>query len=252
MMTTKDSPDSFTETIATHGSVAASIEIDEVTKPDFGVRLLGPDGEELPRADHYAPVRTLGVNAAGEVVPVETQPAREWYDFGKDTGPRLRVKGWADVQPEKAPLRPDDADPAEVEAVHREARRAIDEGDDAALVKLFPDVLDELHSKNPGAPSIAPYDWDALEPALHAEWREWGRSHAVKGGQLAFKAEADGGCSVMIPLSRGNYAITSDKRACVVAWRSALGEPRLAAALLVSAASKELHQSLAKETVALR
>jgi hypothetical protein len=244
-----------------------------MNQAETGVRLLGPDGEELPgripdtepapppeserdtEPDHPIPtpgVTTFTVDAEGNLVHSSPVPARDWCDWGKDTGPRLRVKGWGEIVPEKAPPRPDDPDPGDVAEAHRECRRAIDEGDDAALMKLFPDVLDELHSVAPGAPPIPPLDWTELEPALLAEWREWGRSHAVRGRSIALRHTAANSVETLVPLDNElPYLITSDERSVRVAWRKAKGEARKAAALIVAGATEELHRARAREVVAV-
>lgn len=241
---------------------------------DTGIRLLGPDGAELPgrardtepappptEPDHPIPeppelpgdphpVFPAKAGPGGVLVPATREEAatRPWHDWGKDTGPRLRVKGWGAIEPETAPPLPGDPDPGDVREAHLECRRAIDEGDDAALVKLFPDVLDELHSAAPGAPPIPPLDWSELEPALIAEWREWGAAHAVKGRSIAFKHTEDGAAHALIQLDDGlPYRITSDPRSVRTAWRGAKGHPRRAAATIVAGATAELHRARSSE-----
>jgi len=196
---------------------------------------------------------SLHVNAAGEVVRGDFVPARDWMDWGKDTGPRLRVKA-VDVAPvpERAPARPEDADPCDVREVHEAYKRAAAAGDDAAIAKIFPDVLDELHSKNPGAAPIPTLDWYELEPALAREWREWGQAHAVRGKAVAVRHNPHSNIAeALIPLDTGDpYLVTSDEKAVRTAWKKAKGDPRATATLLVRAATEELHKVRRGEVVA--
>lgn len=216
--------------------------------------LIAHPERRTPFDDPVSPDPTRGsfrVDAAGVVVPIAQQPARGWYDYGLDTGPRLRVKA-IDVEPDRqvAPPQPGDPDPGDVREVHEAYLKATREDDDQAIAKLFPDVLDELHSKSPGAPPIPELDWSSLEPALLAEWKEWGQSHAVRGRSIAVRHRPDNGCDALVPLDTGDpYLITSDTRAVRLAWRAARGAPRQAAALIVLGATRELHRVRAGEMI---
>lgn len=178
-------------------------------------------------------------------------PARDWLGGGKD-GHRLRVKGWKDAEVELSPF---DHDPREVAEAHAEYRSAMEAGDDHALGKMFEPVLDEIHT-SPSAPeptpTIPPLDWNALEPALTAEWGEWARSHRVRKNGLALRRAADGGAEVRLAFQGDDgtpFAILQDALKVQTRWDNALGIPRRAAALIVLDATAELHRARQREVV---
>lgn len=196
---------------------------------------------------------SLHVNEAGEVVQGPFVPARDWLDYGKDTGPRLRIASM-DALPDTqhAPPDPNGPDPGDIREAHQAYKRAQAEDDDHAIAKLFPDVLDELHSKNPGERAIPELNWSELEPAMAAEWREWGQAHAVRGRMVLFRKTPDVcACEAIVPLDTGDpYLIKSEERAVRQAWKRALGDPRRAASLLVRGATEELHKVRRSELAA--
>jgi hypothetical protein len=168
-------------------------------------------------------------------------PARAWHDGGSGSAPRLRVKGWKEVEPEVAPSEIDDREVAEA---HAEYRRAMDAEDNHALGKMFEPVLDEIHT-SPSAPdptpSIPPLDWSLLEPALTREWREWGEAHRAK--QTMLQRQNDGGVLVVIGFRdeiAAPFAVMQDGLRVETAWERAKGSPAEAAGLLVGFAAAEL------------
>jgi hypothetical protein len=169
-----------------------------------------------------------------------TRDKRPWYDYGKDTGRRLRVKGLVDVdslpvaKPEPDPNGPD---PREVEALHRQSQEAMAEGDDRKLGKLYEDLLDALHSNDLPTDedpiTKARFDLRAreLEAALGAELselgraRRWGVGYRLSGasGQVVLVV------GVLDRASGAEWQITVDQRALYNAVRRAGAEMRMAA-----------------------
>lgn len=166
---------------------------------------------------------------------------RPWYDYGKDTGRRLRVKGLVDadslpvVRPEPMP---NAVDPREVDEIHRQSREAMAEGDDRKLGKIYEDLLDTLHSE-----SIPTTDEDPIEKvrldlrakelelALGAELAELGRG---KGWAVGYQLDERHGQVVLLVAARDkasglDWLVEVDQRALYAASRRAGADMRMAA-----------------------
>lgn len=195
---------------------------------------------------------SLGVNAAGEVVPVAPNPGRGWLDWSVDSGstqrrPRLRIKGLVE------PMKPSDLPPAPDETGwrerHRKLRTAMAEDDNRTIAKLMEPVLDELHTKEAPKPAVPPLDWSELEPAMVAELREWGKAHGVKPGSLGLMILVDESAAVRLVMADEVFEMRFDRRSVRAAWRDAEGRPRSAAAILVQRGSEELAASKARSVI---
>jgi hypothetical protein len=182
-----------------------------------------------------------GTSEGSAPIPNLKRDVREWYDYGKDTGRRLRVKGLVDVdalpvvKPEPDTSGPD---PREVEELHRQSREAMAEGDDRKLGKLYEDLLDALHSKD--LPSEEDpitkvrHDLRAaeLEGALGAELAELGRGRRWAVG---YKMQQSGAGEVVLvvgvreKVGGAHWLVTVDQRALYNAVRRAGAEMRAAA-----------------------
>lgn len=211
------------------------------TPPDVSApNRVAPDGGE-PGAFSYR-----FDPESGAVVPGPRVPTRPWYDYGKDTGPRLRVKGWAD--PPKPEPMPDHDGWRER---HARIARAKLEGDTTVLSKAYEPYLDELHTTSTPQPTVSPLDWDELEPALVAELREWGRAHDVPSGSIGLQRFFDASCAVRLVMRDGTFEMRCDRRSVKAAWRDAGGAARRAAAILVRRGTDELAQARVRETITI-
>lgn len=114
-----------------------------------------------------------------------------WVDWGKDTGGRLRVAGIYEGAEAEArlPVRlPEtDRDDRADQELHEESARAMRDGDERKLGKLYEDLFDELHSSDFGEErdeSAALLAYAELEGALLARLREESR---VSGWRWRFR-----------------------------------------------------------------
>jgi hypothetical protein len=168
----------------------------------------------------------------GEVPPAAPKnPSRPWYD-GAGKEKRLRVKGLVDLAPAALPERDAGApDPGDVAEIHRASEKAIAEGDERALGKLYEDLLDSVHSKEgpKEEPELTP--WAALkkmvpdyEAALAAEMRvlasadaRWGWAYRLVDEGLEVRLRDPDGegwaCAVELRALVYAAATTTDARA---------------------------------------
>jgi len=190
----------------------------------------------------------------GEVVSGPTMPAREWYDYGKDTGPRLRVKRilegqeLADEMARTANAPPQVTDRDEERAIHAESEKAFREKDDKKLGKLYEDVLDEMHSPNLGERKASDVWFERafteLEAALTAEIRElcrqerrWDWGYRVTKDGLSIRAVPRGGGDVL--------ECRLDKKALKVRIHHAATDAKDSAAIIVRTARDHFAQARA-------
>ena len=186
---------------------------------------------------------------------------RPWYDYGKDTGPRLRVKGLvdADALPVVRPEAPSNVDPREVADLHRQSQEALAEGDDKKLGKLYEDLLDTLHSKDLPTTDEDPIEKARrdirakdLDAALGAELAELGRGRSWAVG---FKLEESGAGQVALVVgvrdkaSGADWLVTVDQRALYAAVRRAGAEMRTAAREIATRVRAEVDKARAGATV---
>lgn len=193
----------------------------------------------------------------GLVVEGPTMPAREWYDYGLDTGPRVRVRGIVEGKAYDDAMagmakRPDATyDEAEHAALHAESEKAFAEGDTAKLSKMYEDVLDEIHSPNLGERKVADEwfskTWGELEAALTSELRElsrqerrydWGFRVTEQGLSLrCVRRGGDGSDTLEVRL---------DKKALKARVQAAAVDAKESAAYIVKRARDEVTQARAK------
>lgn len=196
---------------------------------------------ELPIPSPDAPIIPAGPKSRG------------WLDFGLDTGPRLRVKGLRDLPGPPPPDPETEGDPGDWRERHRKYKQARADGDDRALSKLMPQVLDELHSGEQ-KPRVPPFDWALLEPAFVAELREWGRANRFPKRLIGFQRFFDGSCAVRVPIPgvpNESHEIRIDKRSAVVAWTEAKGDPRRAAGILGERMAGEFATAKIREVISV-
>jgi hypothetical protein len=187
---------------------------------------------------------------------------RPWHDYGKDTGPRLRVKGLVDVdtlpvvQPE--PL-PGAADPREVDEIHRQSREAMAEGDDKKLGKIYEDLLDTLHSKDLPTTDEDPIERirldlraKELDGALQAELAELGRA---RNWAIGLQMQESGAGEVVLVIGVKDkssgipWLVTVDQRALYVAVKRAGADVRTAAREIATHVRAEVDKARAGASV---
>lgn len=172
-----------------------------------------------------------------------------WLDYGKDTGPRLRVRGLVDEKELFPLVEPDDLphDPREVEEVHAASLKAFREEDDRALAKIYEDVLDDIHSSDAGEGALMSQLAVAageLQAAITAELKEvdraepnWGWKHVLSEYGIRIRARTPQGqvleCQV-------------DRRGTQILIMQAVSDPRGAASQCVREAREQIHQARAR------
>jgi hypothetical protein len=192
-----------------------------------------------------------------------TRDVRPWYDYGKDTGRRLRVKGLVDVdslpvvRPEPMP---NAVDPREVDEIHRQSREAMAEGDDRKLGKIYEDLLDAAHSEH------LPTDEDPiekvrldlrakeLEQAIGAELAELGRG---KGWAIGYQLDERHGQVTLLVAARDkasglDWLVEVDQRALYAAMRRAGADMRMAAREIAVGVRDHVEKARAGAVVGLR
>jgi hypothetical protein len=190
-----------------------------------------------------------------------TRDKRPWYDWGKDTGPRLRVKGLvdADALPVRAPeALPNAVDPREVDEIHRRSQQAFADEDDHTLGKIYEDVLDALHSANLPSVDEDPIEKirldlraKELEQALGAELAELGR---CRRWAVGYTLDERGGAVVLLVAVRDKVAgidwlVNVDQRALVTAVQRAGADVRTAAREIATRVRAEVDQARAGASV---
>lgn len=186
---------------------------------------------------------------------------RDWYDYGKDTGRRLRVKGVVDADslPVVRPEPPPNVDPGQVDEIHRQSQEAMAEGDDRKLSKIYEDLLDTLHSKDIPTTDEDPIqkvrlDLRAkdLDQALGSELAELGRG---KNWAVGYKLEESGAGEVVLVVGVKDKAsgipwlVTVDQRALYAAARRAGADVRNAAREIATHVRDVVDQARAGATV---
>jgi hypothetical protein len=184
--------------------------------------------------------------ASPPVAPAE--PARKlrgthWVDYGLDTGPRLRVKGIYEGAEADARLTvrlPEtNRDDAADQELHEQSARAMRDGDEKALGKIYEDLFDELHSSDFGEErddSKAMLAYAELESALLARLREESRR---SGWAWRFRLTA-AGLALRVALEVGTLECRVSKPELAARIRQAHTDPRSAADELVALASEEI------------
>ena len=174
--------------------------------------------------------------------------SRDWCDYGKDTGPRLRIKGIYEGEeaakrvPYVAP--PQTSDPGDDAEAHQAYVKAKADGDERALAKVFPDLLDEIHSSGLGErktddAAIAAYE--ALQQCVENELREVGRSDPKWAWAYAL---LDDGFAIRGKTPEGfELACLLDKKALRARIVGAAIDPRASAYTLVSKAVGEIRKT---------
>jgi hypothetical protein len=199
------------------------------------------------------------MSAAASVLPGDEQlapaePQRKlrgthWVDYGLDTGPRLRVAGiYEGEEADKriaVQLPEQTRDDAADQELHELSAKALREGDDHTLGKLYEDLFDELHSVDFGeerTESRALLAYAELEAALAARLREesrrskWGWKFRLTAAGLALRVRLEVGvleCRVSKPELAARIA-------------QAHTDPRGAADELIALAVKEVSAARAK------
>lgn len=181
------------------------------------------------------------------VPAAKKNPPRPWYD-GAGRDKRLRVKGLVDLPPPSLPERSAAApDPGDVAEVHAESEKAIAEGDERKLGKLYEDLLDGLHSTGTPEGDAALTPWQKLativpdyEAALAAEIRVLARADARWGWAYRF---VDEGLEVRLRDPDGEgWACAVDLRALMAA-ASRTTDARAFASAVVGRARSEILQA---------
>ncbi len=194
------------------------------------------------------------VDDGGNVVPGAFNPAREWYDYGKDTGPRLRVKRilegqeLADEMARTANAPPQVTDRDEERAIHAESEKAFREKDDKKLGKIYEDLLDEIHSPELGERKAADAWFDRafteLEAALTAEIRELCRQE--RRWDWGYRVTKDGLSIRAVPRAGGDVLeCRVDKKALRVRIHHAATDAKDSAAIIVRTARDHFAQARA-------
>ena len=186
--------------------------------------------------------------------PEESEPRRKlrgthWVDFGLDTGPRLRVVGIyeGDEADKRIPVRLPEQhrDDGADQELHAESQKALRDGDDRKLGKLYEDLFDELHSIRFGErpdESRALLAYAELEAALVARLREesrrskWGWKFRLTATKLALR----------VRLEVGVLEARFSKVELAARIRQAHEDPRGAADELIALAVKEVSDARAK------
>lgn len=190
----------------------------------------------------------------GLVVEGPTLPKRDWYDYGLDTGPRIRplrlIEGHDyDLEIEKQKRRPDPTtDPKEDAEIHAISEKAFREGDRQALGKIYEDVLDDMHSHEPGKrkASIEWFDkaFRELEAALTAELRELSRQE--RRYDWGYRVTTEGLTLRSVPRADGDtLECRLDKKALKARIQHAANDPKASAAFIVAKARDEMKQARA-------
>ncbi len=189
-----------------------------------------------------------------EPEPSADEPRRKlrgthWVDYGLDTGARLRVAGVYEGEEadRRIPLRlPEtDRDERADAELHAKSEKAMREGDDRALAKLYEDLFDELHSADFGeerSDSRALHAYAELEVALVARLRE--ESRRSKWG-WKFRLTA-AGLALRVRLEVGVLEARVSKPELAARIRQAHTDPRGAADELVALAVEEVRAARAK------
>lgn len=109
-----------------------------------------------------------------------------WFS-GSGSDKRLKVKGLVDLEPPKRPERdPNLPAPEQVNEVHTEVKKALQDEDNHKLGVLFEDLLDDMHSSKSRAHEKIPATLTEkiavvcpeLNAALHGELKILGRADA--------------------------------------------------------------------------
>ncbi len=190
----------------------------------------------------------------GLVVEGPTLPARDWYDYGLDTGPRVRalriIEGREyDLEIAKQARRPDPTtDPKEDAEIHAISEKAFREGDRQALGKIYEDVLDDMHSHEPGKrkASIEWFDkaFRELEAALTAELRELSRQE--RRYDWGYRVTTEGLTLRSVPRAGGDtLECRLDKKALKARIQHAATDAKGSAAFIVARARDEMKQARA-------
>jgi hypothetical protein len=207
-----------------------------------------------PLAPSSSPVASFRVDDAGEVVPTETQPARDWYDWGLDTGPRIRplrlIEGREyDDELAKMSKRADPVnDPAEDAAIFAESEKAFRDGDVRKLGKMYEDLLDEMHSPNLGERTVSDEwftrAWGELEAALTAEIRELSRQE--RRYDWGYRVTDEGLSLRSVPRAGGDVLeCRIDKKALKARVQQAAHDAKGSAQVIVHRARDEMKQARA-------
>lgn len=174
-----------------------------------------------------------------------------WLDHGKDTGPRLRVRGFVDMNDVQPLVEPEPThDPKLIDEIHAESEAAFRDEDDGKLAKIYEDVLDDIHGSSAGQATLEGQLLRAVEElqaAVTAELREvaraeknWGWKHSLSEYGIRVRARTPQGeifeCQVG---QRGT-------RELVV---KAVTDPRGAAVELVKNAREYIHNARARTLV---
>jgi hypothetical protein len=200
-------------------------------------------------AKHF---KVEGEGADAIVVEGEANPTREWYDYGLDTGPRLRPKRileGEELRREMARIAnapPETTDRGAEAEAHAASEKAFRDGDDRALGKIYEDVLDEIHSPDLGerkkSDAMLERAWRELEAALTAELRELSRAERKEtwgfrlyGEGLALRCQPLDGSAVL--------EVRVDKRALRRRIAHAASDARGSASIMVQTAREEIRQA---------
>jgi hypothetical protein len=235
-------------------------DAEPIPPPSGNVTVIIPEGDPVDALcaaiELKEPVQSFHV-VNGAVVSGPTLPAREWYDYGKDTGPRVRVRRIVegsdyDAELSRMAVRPEATyDEAEHAAVHAESEKAFREGDAQKLGKMYEDLLDEIHSPDLGERRPAD-EWfnrtfAELEAALVAELRELSRQE--RRWDWGFRV-TDQGLSLRCVRRGGDGSDTLevrlDKKALKARVQAAAIDAKASAAYIVKRARDEVAQARAK------
>lgn len=174
--------------------------------------------------------------------------SRPWYDgAGKDK--RLRVVGVVDAPPPVLPERPSDGpDPGDVREIHEASKKALADGDEHAIGKLYEDLLDEVHSASGQAHPADP--WLRLrivcpdfEQALESEMRALARADARWG--WAYRLVDEGLEVLLRDPEKESWACAVDLRALLHAAETYTGA-RAFASTVVGRARREILSARAR------
>lgn len=204
-----------------------------------------------PLAPSSSPVASFRVEGDA-VVPTETQPKRDWLDYGLDTGPRIRplrlIEGHEyDLEIAKQSQRAEPTnDPKDDAEIHATTEKAFADGDTGKLRKIFEDVLDEIHSPDFGERKKSDEwftkAWNELEAALTSELRELSRQE--RRYDWGYRVTDDGLALRSVPRAGGDVLeCRIDKKALKARVQQAAHDAKGAAELIVHRARDEMKQA---------
>jgi hypothetical protein len=222
----------------------------QALSPRDGAMALAPavSGRAEEESAHVSPPGSWTIGPDGHAVLGPRVARRDWLDFGKDTGPRLRVREVADTNDLIPLVEPEPThDPREVDELHRASAMALRDGDDNALGKIYEDLLDDIHSSDAGESARMTELARAaseLQEAITAELREVARSEKNWGWKHTL---SEHGIRIRARTPQGEFLECQiDRRGTRALVMQAIDDPRSAASSCVREAREQIHQARAR------